>query len=61
MTDAVTCEDCRFFERDTINPPAGIGLCRNRRQTNAFHSGHYPSAPHYCRLREEHPDAEPGD
>jgi hypothetical protein len=41
-----TCEGCRHFQRDRINPPAGAGNCL--RGQGSWH----PMAPHYCRKRE---------
>lgn len=41
-----TCEGCRHFERDRINPIASMGSCR--RGQGSWH----PMAPHYCRKRE---------
>ncbi|KLD65454.1 hypothetical protein Y882_02770 [Dyella japonica DSM 16301] len=40
---AITCETCRSFRPDSINPPAGIGSCAKGRL------GQYPMAPHWCR------------
>jgi hypothetical protein len=42
----VTCEGCRLFIRDPINPAAGMGDCE--RGQGRWH----PMAPHYCRKRE---------
>lgn len=41
-----TCEGCRHFTRDPINPAAGMGDCL--RGQGSWH----PMAPHYCRKRE---------
>lgn len=46
MADHVTCADCRYFRRDEINPPAGLGFCPLRKVSR------YPEQPHYCRQRE---------
>ena len=56
MTATVTCEDCRYFRRDDINPQAGIGVCELK------HFGVYPLAPRYCRQHEvakEYEDRDP--
>lgn len=45
MTDPVTCNECRHFQRDEINPAEGLGFCPLRRVSK------YPMAPHYCRQR----------
>ncbi len=38
----VTCEGCRHFSADTINPTAGIGTC------GSGHGMHYPMQHHGC-------------
>lgn len=38
----VTCEDCRHFTPDTINPPAGMGVC------GAGKGMHWPMQRHAC-------------
>jgi hypothetical protein len=43
----LTCEGCRYFVPDPINPPAGLGDCSNGRGM------HYPSQPHHCIYRKE--------
>ena len=50
MTATVTCEDCRYFRRDDINPEVGLGFCTLRKFAK------YPLAPHYCRQREAQDD-----
>jgi len=38
----VNCESCRHFNPDTINPPAGMGVC------GAGKGMHWPMARHTC-------------
>jgi hypothetical protein len=38
----VACEGCAYFTPDTVNPPAGMGVC------NAGKGTHYPMARHTC-------------
>lgn len=45
MIDPVTCDECRYFQRDEINPAQGLGGCELRKVMR------YPEAPHYCRQR----------
>lgn len=47
-----TCEHCRHFHPDRINPPAGIGRCMHP----ARHGYFYPAQKHHCR---DHEDAKP--
>lgn len=42
-----TCEHCRHFRPDRINPPAGLGSCAKQ------HLARYPAQPHYCRDHEK--------
>lgn len=42
----VTCEGCRYFRPDAVNPPAGLGWCELRKVSR------YPMQPHYCKQRE---------
>lgn len=46
MRPVPTCEGCRRFVRDTINPGAGMGGC----ERGLGH--HYPMQRHHCRQRE---------
>lgn len=39
----VACEDCRHFQPDTVNPPAGIGRC------GLGHAGQWPMKLHCCK------------
>jgi hypothetical protein len=48
----ITCERCIHFQRDRINPIAGIGTCLHPARDEAW----YPSAPHFCRHHEEQDD-----
>ncbi|HEX7648519.1 MAG TPA: hypothetical protein VF450_14025 [Noviherbaspirillum sp.] len=43
----VTCDDCKHFVRDKINPPAGVGHCGHpkRKEFATF----YPMERHLCR------------
>lgn len=45
----ITCEACRHFIRDTVNPAAGMGACA------VLHDGWHPAAPHYCQRFTEAP------
>lgn len=50
----VTCEGCRHFTPDAINPPAGMGVC------NAGKGVHYPMVRHTCGIhstRKPHDEA----
>lgn len=52
----ITCEHCRHFQPDTVNPVSGMGRCLHL----ARHGFWHPDAPHVCRDREERePDEEP--
>jgi len=53
---AVTCGSCEHFERDTINPPAGIGRCRLGVATGPLP---YPFAERTCASWRPSTDAEP--
>jgi len=48
---ASTCEGCRHFTPDAINPVSGLGFCELRKVSR------YPMQLHWCRLREEVTDA----
>ena len=41
----VRCGQCRHFERDTVNPPEGLGRCG---AAVVSERPHYPNAPRYC-------------
>ena len=41
----VRCGHCRHFERDTVNPPEGLGRCG---AGVVSERPHYPNAPRYC-------------
>ena len=43
----ITCNTCRYFRPDDINPPAGLGWCPLRKVAR------YPEQPHYCKQRED--------
>ena len=44
----VACGECRHFERDAINPPAGVGRCRLGRELQHGEPMHYPHATRRC-------------
>lgn len=41
----ITCEHCRHFQPDPINPAAGMGRCLH----TARHGMYYPNEKHPCR------------
>jgi hypothetical protein len=41
-----TCDHCRHFTPDRINPPAGMGHCAKGQ--GMWH----PAAPHWCKQHE---------
>lgn len=46
----ITCDDCKHFVRDRINPPAGIGTCGHPKRKEQV--GFYPMEKHLCRAHE---------
>lgn len=51
----VTCESCRHFTRDAVNPRAGIGSCAAGAWADSQPAGYlgrtlppYPRAERYC-------------
>ncbi len=44
----VTCGDCRHFERDAINPPAGIGRCALALPFRLGERSRWPMTNRYC-------------
>ncbi|NII73242.1 hypothetical protein FHW84_001811 [Dyella sp. SG562] len=43
----ITCETCRHYRRDPVNPPAGLGSCAKQ------HLPRYPAQKHHCRDHEK--------
>lgn len=41
----ITCDQCRHFRRDTVNPVSGMGRCLH----DARHGYFYPDQKHHCR------------
>lgn len=52
---ASTCEGCRHFQPDAINPVSGLGWCELRKVAR------YPMQEHWCRRREVEPEAAPSE
>lgn len=44
----VQCGECQHFERDAINPAAGVGRCRLGREHHHGERMHYPHATRQC-------------
>lgn len=44
----VTCETCRHFRPDQINPPAGVGICAAGVGHLSIGRALHPMAPRYC-------------
>jgi hypothetical protein len=45
---SVQCGECRHFERDAINPAAGVGSCRIGHELQHGEPMHYPHATRQC-------------
>jgi len=48
----ITCDHCRYFRPDAINPKAGMGKCC----ADARHGYFYPMEKHRCRDFSDTPD-----
>lgn len=46
----ITCDDCKHFVRDKINPPAGVGHCGHPKRVEL--TCFYPMEQHRCRAHE---------
>ncbi|MBK8068762.1 MAG: hypothetical protein IPK27_14385 [Rhodanobacteraceae bacterium] len=48
VVQLVTCETCRHFRPDPINPPAGVGICAAGVAHLSIGRALHPMAPRYC-------------
>lgn len=55
MTDAITCNTCRYFRPDAENPTAAMGRC----YADARHGYFFANEHHRCMDHASEPQAKP--